>query len=174
MNQKRKVAIGLGSNLGDRMAYIRQAIERLAQDCLEEIQVSSIYQSEPWGLKEQPPFLNAVAVGISEWKPAALVNYLKTTEVELGRKKTIHLGPREIDLDLLLCGDEVLADPASTVPHRGIIERDFVLIPLCEVWPDAVHPLSKKTIRELLNEFQSKEPETSRYFAPPPRGIMTQ
>lgn len=166
MNQRRKVAIGLGSNLGDRIQFIQKAIERLREDCVEDVIVSAAYESEPWGVTDQPDFLNAVITGTTEWKAPALVSFLKTTENELGRTKTFNWGPREIDLDLLLCADEIWSDPAHRVPHPGITERDFVLLPLVEIWPDAMHPVLHKTVKQILAEFQSSRQVTSKYFAP--------
>ncbi len=136
-----KVAIGLGSNLGDRRKNIRTAWERLSDDFLMDAKLSRIRESEPWGVTDQPDFLNAVGVGMSLWKPPGIVNYLKNLERELGRVETIRFGPRFIDLDLIAYGEEIWNEGGVQVPHPRMHERDFVLIPFQELWPDWKHPV---------------------------------
>jgi 2-amino-4-hydroxy-6-hydroxymethyldihydropteridine diphosphokinase len=150
MKQLVRVAIGLGSNQGDREAFLRAAAERLREEFLEDFRGSSLYETEPWGITDQPKFLNAVVSGFSEWKPPAIVNYLKQLEAELGRKHTVRNGPREIDLDLLVYGDTQWKTEGVTVPHERLAERDFVLVPLNEVWPEWRHPLLGMTPNEML------------------------
>jgi 2-amino-4-hydroxy-6-hydroxymethyldihydropteridine diphosphokinase len=155
MNQKVKIAIALGSNLGSREKNIRLAAQRLQEDFLEEARLSNLIETEPWGLKEQPRFINAVVVGVSEWKPPAILNYLKNLERELGRTSSGLNGPRVIDLDLICFGQEVWDSEGVQVPHPRMANRDFVLKPLCELWPDWVHPELKQTSQELLNRLKS-------------------
>jgi 2-amino-4-hydroxy-6-hydroxymethyldihydropteridine diphosphokinase len=149
MLQKIKIAIALGSNLGDRKVTIEKAFERMSEEFLEGAKLSTLHETKPWGIKEQPDFLNAVAIGYSEWKPPAIVNYLKNLERDLGRTNTVKNGPRVIDLDLLIWGDHKWDSEGVTVPHPGMTERDFVLLPLKELWPEWVHPIKKKSVREL-------------------------
>lgn len=166
MMQKTKVAIGLGSNLGNRLEMLREAASILQKDVLEEVRSSAVYETAPWGITDQPPFLNAVLVGISEWKPAALVNYLKTLENQLGRTKTVQNGPRELDLDLLAFGETVFESEGVCVPHPGIPSRDFVLVPLLETWPDWVHPIEKVSIGKLFEKFLLQQQNSAQPFAP--------
>lgn len=149
---RHRIAIGLGSNLGDRLGNISEAAQILKADVLENAVLSTVIETKPWGILDQPHFLNAVLVGDSEWKPAALVNYLKILERDLGRKSREKNGPREIDLDLLAVGDMVYEGEGVVVPHPGIANRDFVLIPFAEVWSDWVHPILHKTVSELLSQ----------------------
>ncbi|MFM8315612.1 MAG: 2-amino-4-hydroxy-6-hydroxymethyldihydropteridine diphosphokinase [Deltaproteobacteria bacterium] len=151
MKQKIRVAVALGSNLGEREKVMGQAVERLKEDLLEESRLSSMIETEPWGIKDQPQFLNAVIVGWSEWKPPAILNYLKSLERELGRTQTYLNGPRVIDLDLICYGELVWDSEGVQVPHPRMFNRDFVLRPLCEIWPNWTHPILKKTASELLS-----------------------
>ena len=167
MNQKVKVAIALGSNLSDRLNHLKRAAETLASEFLEDARSSSVFQSQPWGVAEQPDFLNAVIVGISEWKPPSIINFLKSLEREHGRKETERFGPRVMDLDLVAFGDTVWESEGVKVPHPRAHERDFVLLPLCEVWPDWKHPLLKKTASRLLEEISKTRPSSAKVFAPP-------
>lgn len=167
MIQKAKVAIGLGCNLGNRLGTLKEAAEILKNEFLENAVSSSVYETAPWGITEQPAFLNAVIVGLSEWKPPAIVNYLKTVETQLGRTKRVRNGPREIDLDLLIHADTAFECEGVIVPHPGIAERDFVLVPLVEVWGNWIHPQKKKTVGKLFEEFSSKNPVTAKLFAKP-------
>jgi 2-amino-4-hydroxy-6-hydroxymethyldihydropteridine diphosphokinase len=152
MRQLTKVVIGLGSNLGDREGYLRRAAERLAEEFLEGAVASSVYESEPWGVLDQPKFLNAAITGLSEWKPPAMMNYLKTLERELGRTDSVRYGPREIDLDLLAYGELVWNSEGVIVPHERLPERNFVLLPFAELWPEWRHPALEKTAAELLGQ----------------------
>lgn len=156
MKQLKKVAIGLGSNLGDRKKNILDAVQMLANEFLDEMRVSPLYETAPYGVTDQPAFFNAVVVGMSEWKPPAIVNYLKSVERELGRETVVKNGPRIIDLDLLVWDDAVWQSEGVVVPHPGLAERDFVLIPLQDVWPSFQHPVLKKTVSELLSSLQTQ------------------
>jgi 2-amino-4-hydroxy-6-hydroxymethyldihydropteridine diphosphokinase len=145
-----RVFIGLGANLGDREASIRQAF-----DLLGARRLSTILETEPWGLEGQPRFLNAVAELETELSPRALLDRLLEIERELGRTRDgPRWGPRTIDLDLLLYGAETLADPGLTVPHPSLHERLFVLEPLAELDPDLEIP-GRGRVRALLRKLQS-------------------
>jgi 2-amino-4-hydroxy-6-hydroxymethyldihydropteridine diphosphokinase len=111
----------------------------LDQYCEVEI-VSSIYETKPFGYKDQDNFLNAVIKITTDFTPAELFNFLKSIERKLGRYETIKWGPREIDLDILFYNDLIYTDENITIPHKGIHERDFILVPLCEIEPDMIHP----------------------------------
>lgn len=157
MIAKVKVAIALGANLGDRDKIIRLAAQRLEEDLLEETKLSNLIETEPWGVKDQPKFLNAVIVGLTDWKPPAILDYLKSLERELGRVSTVKNGPRVINLDLICQGEEVWNSPGIEVPHPRMADRDFVLIPLFEVWPTWCHPIRRKIVTQLLEDIQGKK-----------------
>ena len=128
--------VALGSNLGDREASIRRAAELIGA-----LRLSLIRETEPWGYADQPLFLNAVAELETELPPHALLDRLLAVERELGRtREGPRYGPRVIDLDLVLYGDEELDEPGLTVPHPRLHERRFVLEPLAELAPEAIVP----------------------------------
>lgn len=142
--------VGLGANLGDREGAIRRAAELIGARRL-----SAISETEPWGVTDQPLFLNAVAE--SEWDGRAreLLDRLLTVERELGRVRDgTRWGPRSIDLDLLVFGSETVDEPGLTVPHPHLHERLFVLEPLAELAPDLVVP-GRGTVAALLSKLQS-------------------
>jgi 2-amino-4-hydroxy-6-hydroxymethyldihydropteridine diphosphokinase len=142
--------IGLGANLGDREAAIRAAAESIGARRL-----STIRETEPWGVTDQPRFLNAVAEVDSELPPRALLERLLETERELGRVRDgRRWGPRRIDLDLLLYGSETIDESGLTVPHPRLHERLFVLEPLAELAPDLIVP-GRGDVASLLAELQS-------------------
>ena len=113
------------------------------------IQVSSVYETKPYGYKEQDNFLNAAAKISTSYTFIELLNRLKLIEHELGRLKSNKWGPREIDLDLLFFNEMVYSDERVTIPHKEITSRDFVLVPLCEISPDFIHPALNKKICDI-------------------------
>lgn len=134
-----EAAIGLGSNLGDPAAHFRAALDALAE-VGELIAVSSVYETAPVGPVEQPNYLNAAVVIDTDLEPEELLEALQSIERSRGRQRTERWGPRTLDLDLLLYGDQEIDRPGLSVPHPRITERRFVLEPLIEAWPDATMP----------------------------------
>ena len=132
--------VGIGSNLGDREATVRRALELLEE--LGAVRASSIRETDPVGITDQPKFLNAVAEIETHLTARQLLDRLLAIELELGRDRAgaVRWGPRTIDLDLLLYGDETIDEPGLTVPHPRLAERDFVLEPLHELDPELALP----------------------------------
>src|SRR5215211_2793940 len=140
--------LALGTNLGDRLANLKQAISALTPQM--EVQTKSqVYETPPWGYEDQPKFLNQVIKAQTYLEPEALLKHLKRLEVALGRKASFQNGPRLIDIDLLFYDDLVLNQPSLVIPHPRLHERGFVLLPLMDIAPDLVHPIHKKSVREM-------------------------
>jgi len=142
--------IGIGSNLGNRQKNCSRAIEILITKGIVIRKKSSMYETEPWGVTEQPRFINMVVEVETELEPHELLRTLKDIEREVGRGETFKWGPRIIDLDILFFNDLFLRDNILQIPHPLMHKRDFVLKPLCEIAPDKIHPLLRVRIRDLL------------------------
>jgi 2-amino-4-hydroxy-6-hydroxymethyldihydropteridine diphosphokinase len=150
------VYIGIGSNLGDREKNCSRSVDLLEKNGIVIRQESSLYETIPWGSRDQPLFLNMVIEVETELKPQELLELLKNVEIEVGREKSSRWGPRIIDLDILLYDDITLNEETLTVPHPYLHKRDFALIPLCEIAPDVKHPVLQLTMRELLQILRNK------------------
>ena len=122
--------------------------------------VSSIYESAPYGVIEQGEFFNTVIKIKTYYEPKDLFHFLKSVEMQVGRKITTKWGPREIDLDILFFNDLIYSDSEITIPHKDLLNRDFVLVPLSEIAPDLIHPIMNKKISEIII-FQSVDNESS-------------
>lgn len=148
---KKLVYLSLGSNLGDREKHLREAISHL-QGLGAIRQVSAFYETQPVEVdREQPWFLNCALAMETELVPLEFLSRMLGVEQSMGRVRTEPKGPRTIDIDILLFGNDVLDTPELTVPHPAMHQRRFVLEPLAEIAPDAMHPVLKRTARELLD-----------------------
>lgn len=149
-----KVYLGLGANLGDRQGNVLKAVELLSQwGQIDEL--SSLYETEPVGYLEQPPFLNAVCQLTTTLTAEELLAVAKNIESALGRIQSFRNAPRPIDIDILFCGDQVINSPQLTIPHPRLEERAFVLVPLAEIAPDLIHPVTGMTVREMMQRLGS-------------------
>jgi len=154
-----KTYIGLGANLGEREAQIRLALDDLARLPMSRlVRASSLYDSEPVGEPDQPNFLNAVAELETELTARQLLWNLLLIERRLGRTRTRRWGPRTIDLDLLLYGPVVIDEPDLQVPHPELTRRSFVLVPLVELDPLLVHPVTGETLITHLTSLKTRPP----------------
>lgn len=148
--------IALGSNLGDKEKNLRRALLLLTQQGVEVVRVSSFLSTEPYGVTDQPQFLNAVACVRTSLAPLALLDVLLATELAMGRVRLRHWGERNIDLDLLLYEGVVLDTPRLRLPHPDMQNRDFVLLPLAEIARELKHPTLQKTIYELKENLMNR------------------
>jgi len=147
------VYLGLGSNMGDRKENLDKAIDYLSQR-IRVAGVSSVYDTEPVGNPEQPRFLNMVCQAKTMLKPKELLVLVKGIERKMGRMPGNPSSPRPIDIDILFYGDEVIKMPELVIPHPRLTQRAFALVPLAEIAPSLVHPVTGKNIRQLLGELK--------------------
>ncbi len=145
------VYIGIGSNLGNRRANCLKAVESLDKSGLRISKQSSLYETEPWGVREQPKFVNMAVEAETGLPPKELLLLLKKIEDDMGRERAARWGPRIIDLDILLYDDLEINEADLQIPHPLMHERDFVLGPLSEIAPEKVHPVLSRKIRDLLH-----------------------
>ena len=143
------VYIALGSNLGDREANLRRAIQLLEHSSVAVTKLSSLYETEPVGFLDQPWFLNAVLAATTDLSSDQLLSALRGIETHLGSSKPFLNGPRLLDLDLLLYDDAIIDTASLQVPHPRMLQRNFVLAPLAEIAPDLRHPSWSRPISEI-------------------------
>ena len=149
---EKTVYFSLGSNVGDREANLRAATAALGDAGVRVTRESSFYETEPVDFLEQAWFLNCAVEGETELPALELLRALRGIELQMGSKKLVAKGPRLIDMDILLYGAEMIDAPELQVPHPRMHLRRFVLVPLAEIAPEAAHPSSKKTVKQLLEE----------------------
>jgi len=148
--------LSLGSNLGDRAANIARAVAALRARGAHVTQESSLYETEPLELKEQPWFLNGTLEVQTNLSPQQLMQMLLEIEREMGRERLVHKGPRTIDMDILLYDSAVVKEPRLEIPHPRMAERKFVLVPLAEIAGEMNHPVAMMTIAEMLDATADK------------------
>jgi 2-amino-4-hydroxy-6-hydroxymethyldihydropteridine diphosphokinase len=149
MNMDHTVYLSLGTNIGNRAANLKQAISLLPPQMTVKAK-SKVYETPPWGYTEQDQFLNQVVMATTYLEPEKLIKHIKRLEVAMGRKASFRNGPRLIDIDILFYDDRILDTPSLVIPHPNLHERGFVLLPLMDIAPDLIHPVKKKSIRELV------------------------
>ena len=163
-----EVYLSLGSNLGDREAYLSQALEKLRGQGIVPTQISSFYETEPVDVTDQPDFLNLVCQVTTELDPAQLLNACQQIELDMGRVRERDKGPRTLDVDIVLYDQQIVNEPRLSIPHPHWSERNFVLIPLMEIAPDLRDPVTGQTLEELL----ARSPDRARVQAvTQPEGI---
>lgn len=143
-----RVSLSLGSNLGDREMNLRQGVQLLREQ-IQVNAVSSVYETAPVGPADQPAFLNLAVTAETDLPAHALLLAAQSTEQAVGRRPTYRWGPRVLDIDILLLGDQVIDEADVIVPHPRMPERAFVLIPLAEIAPEAHHPILNRSIQDL-------------------------
>lgn len=145
------VYLSLGSNLADRRSNLEAVRSALPPEVAVQ-EVSSIYETEPWGFFKQPDFLNQIIKGETFLSARDLLSYLKGLEVEIGREPSFRFGPRLVDIDIIFYGDRIILEPGLEIPHPRFKERAFVLVPLAEISPDLQVPGTDHTVMDLLGE----------------------
>lgn len=146
--------LGLGSNLGDSTKLLNSAYSKIENDYTKIINKSSIYTTPAWGLEDQPDFKNSVVEISTTYSLQMLLKHIQKIELDLGRERKIHWGPRTIDIDILFVENQQIYQDNLIVPHPYISEREFVLEPLCEIAPHFIHPTFNKSIRYIYEEFK--------------------
>ncbi|HMO40297.1 MAG TPA: 2-amino-4-hydroxy-6-hydroxymethyldihydropteridine diphosphokinase [Saprospiraceae bacterium] len=146
----------MGSNLGDRKENLRVARERIATELGPVQRVSSLYETPPWGITDQPDFLNQALEVRTTLEPEAVLQIILTIEQDMGRQRLRKWGERLIDIDILLYDDLVLTSEQLTIPHPFLHQRDFVLAPLAEIAPTAIHPVFQELIYNIFFNFENK------------------
>jgi 2-amino-4-hydroxy-6-hydroxymethyldihydropteridine diphosphokinase len=142
----------IGGNLGNRTAYLQQAIQLISESCGNIVHSSAIYETAAWGITDQPTFYNQALAVETMLVPEELMQQLLQIEEQMGRQRTIKMGPRIIDLDILLIDDKIVSSGLLTLPHPALPFRKFALLPLCEIAPSLIHPVLHRSISQLLEE----------------------
>lgn len=156
MNE-RKIAIALGSNMGNRLEMLRRALKKIEESGFAVTAKSRVWETMPWGIADQRLFLNMCVTAVSALEPKEMLRRLKAIELCLGRKEGERWGPRLIDIDIILIDNEIIDEDELKVPHPRMQERAFVLVPLEEIAPGATHPKLGRTVREMLGDLAEEK-----------------
>lgn len=148
------VYIGIGSNMGDRRANCMNAVKLMNESGIVVTKESSLYETKPWGMQEQPLFINMAVIAETDLSPESVLAALKCIEKKMGRQEAELWGPRCIDLDILFYDERTISEKDLCIPHPLLQQREFVLLPLSEIAPDKLHPVLKKTVRQLREELR--------------------
>lgn len=148
----KRVYLSLGSNRGDRRMQLAKALEHLGESGVQMLRVSNLYKTEPVDFQPQAWFVNCVAEVRTDLMPVQLLRVCQSVERALGRRPGVSKGPRPLDIDILLYEGAVIHSRELTIPHPRMEERRFVLVPLCELAPTLRHPLTQRSVREMLHE----------------------
>ncbi|MHA2033521.1 MAG: 2-amino-4-hydroxy-6-hydroxymethyldihydropteridine diphosphokinase [Candidatus Kariarchaeaceae archaeon] len=146
-----EVYFSIGSNVGNRIKNLDESVKGL-KGFIQDLNISYVYETEPWGFEDQAPFLNICVSGKTNLLPEQLLIKIKSLEVDIGRKNTFKWGPRVIDIDLLFYDDLSINKDNLKIPHLGIAERAFVLIPMLDLNPNYIHPVQKKSMSDIINK----------------------
>lgn len=149
-----KVYIAFGSNIGDRYGAVADAFRLIEENSMKILRKSQVYETEPYGYTDQPPFINGVLLVETKLGSHEVLKKLLAIELELGRVRLIRWGPRTIDLDIIFFNDEIIDDEDLKVPHPDMQNRTFVLRPLNDISPDYIHPVLKKSVAKMLEELE--------------------
>lgn len=153
-----KALISFGSNLGDKVANCREAVRRICRsEGITVLRQSSLYQTDPVGMKDQDRFVNGMVAVETDLPPEELLNRLLAIETEMGRVRTVRWGPRIIDLDLIGYGEQVVRSETLTLPHPEAAHRRFVLVPLQEIEPEWIHPVLRKSVSHLIENLPADD-----------------
>lgn len=155
--------IGLGSNLGNRVSNMMLGLDHI-ETLAERITVSSLYETSPVGFQGQPRFMNAVCRISTRLNPFTLMAQCKKIESQLGRSRSFPNAPRVIDIDILMHGHTVIHSPWLQIPHKSMVSRAFVLIPLAEIAPNLLHPVFKTSVKQLLEKIPDKNIDVRRFY----------
>ena len=152
-----KVYIGLGSNKGDRIGFLHHAVAELESDIgIKILALSSLYETKPYGVEDQPNYLNAVVLIETNYTPIEVYHKVKAIERIVGRTKSKRWGEREIDLDIILYDSIIYKDDLIEIPHKEYCKRDFVLVPLHEIGNDLLDPITRQSIGEIIKNLDEK------------------
>ncbi|APQ76168.1 TPA: 2-amino-4-hydroxy-6-hydroxymethyldihydropteridine diphosphokinase [Clostridium botulinum] len=146
--------VAFGSNMGEKENYIKRALEKIEERGMKIIKVSSIYETEPYGVLDQDSFLNGVVKIETNLTPEDLIGELLNIEKQLDRVRERRWGPRTIDLDIIFYDDLIINEKDLVIPHKDLENREFVLKPLCDIDENFIHPVLKKSVRELYDELK--------------------